>query len=205
MAADAMATVGSPNYSGCFTCGSRDHEFRNCPKKSSNKAGKGGGIYMVSSMASSSMENIYAAPVEAYGQNVPGTMPSLIGHVQQPDLEGFAVLDTGATETITSLEALEFVLNKRRQRFGEERLQVVDRPPKVFRFGNGQTQTSESFVLIPQTLGKHHISISHLVPSQSMPQACQGAIVDCSRSVMVLKTVDAALMIPLKNHQQATC
>jgi hypothetical protein len=43
-------------------------------------------------------------------------MPSLIGHVQQPDLEGFAVLDTGATETITSLEALEFVLNKRRQR-----------------------------------------------------------------------------------------
>ena len=130
MAADAMATVGSPNYSGCFTCGSRDHEFRNCPKKSSNKAGKGGGIYMVSSMTSASAENIYAAPVEAYGQNVPGTMPSLIGHVQQPDLEGFAVLDTGATETITSLEALEFVLNKRRQRFGEERLQVVDRPQK---------------------------------------------------------------------------
>lgn len=31
-----------------------------------------------------------------------------------------------------------------------------------------------------------------------MPQACQGAIVDCSRSVMVLKTVDAALMRPLK-------
>lgn len=50
MAADAMATVGSPNYSGCFICGSRDHEFRNCPKKSSNKAGKGGGIYMVSSI-----------------------------------------------------------------------------------------------------------------------------------------------------------
>ena len=86
MAADAMATVGSPNYSGCFICGSRDHEFRNCPKKSSNKAGKGGGIYMVSSMTSYSAENIYAAPVEAYGQNVPGTMPSLIGHVQQPEL-----------------------------------------------------------------------------------------------------------------------
>ena len=83
MAADAMATVGSPNYSGCFICGSRDHEFRNCPKKSSNKAGKGGGIYMVSSLTSSSAENIYAAPVEAFGQNVPGTMPSLIGHVRQ--------------------------------------------------------------------------------------------------------------------------
>ena len=82
----------------------------------------------------------------------------------------------------------------------------MDRPPKVFRFGNGQTQTSESFVLIPQTLGKHHISLgAFTIDAPGVPLLLGirsldklGAIVDCSRSVVVLKTVDAALMIPLK-------
>ena len=218
MAGDAMAAVGSPGYSGCFICGGRDHEFLNCPKRSFNKSGKGSGVYMVASTAAvpttaptrpTSMENIYAAPVENYGQSVPSAVPSLIGHVAQPDLEGFAVLDTGATETITSLEALEFILNKRRQQFGEEQLQVVDRPPKVFRFGNGQTQTSESFVLIPQTLGKHHISLgAFTIDAPGVPLLLGirsldklGAIIDCNRNVLVLRTIDAVLIVPLrKSH-----
>ena len=76
--------------------------------------------------------------------------------------------------------------------------------PKVFRFGNGQTQTSDSFVLIPQTLGKHHISLgAFTIDAPGVPLLLGirsldklGAIVDCSRSVVVLKKVDAALMIP---------
>lgn len=84
----------------------------------------------------------------------------------------------------------------------------MDRHPKVFSFGHGQTETSESFVLIPQALGQHHISLGaftidapdvpHLLGIRSLDKLGPGAIVDCSRSVMVLKTVDAALMIPLK-------
>jgi hypothetical protein len=167
-----------------------------------------------SSMSSTSAAASGAAPVNIYTVHaepdpqfdIPGVISEMVGHVSQPDVSGFAVIDTGATETITSLEALEFVINKRRQRFGVEHVQVIDRPQKVFRFGNGQTQTSESFVLIPQTMGTYQIFVGAftldapgvplLLGIRSLSKL--GAILDCSRSVMVLKSVDATLMIPLK-------
>ena len=240
MAADALA-VGTPGYTGCFICGSKDHEFRSCPKRSQSgtkSKGKGSGnVYVAQALGDQHSFNVYAgvpsstargassmsstsaaasgaAPVNIYTVHaepdpqfdIPGVISEMVGHVSQPDVSGFAVIDTGATETITSLEALEFVINKRRQRFGVEHVQVIDRPQKVFRFGNGQTQTSESFVLIPQTMGTYQIFVGAfaldapgvplLLGIRSLSKL--GAILDCSRSVMVLKSVDATLMIPLK-------
>ena len=195
MTADVMMNSPGPGYTGCFICGGDDHGFRQCPRKqSSKKGGKGSGnIYVVTEVVNRERP-----------EEVPSILPDFVGHVAQPDLEGFAVLDTGATETITSLEALEYVISKRRIRFGQEDVQVVDGPQKVFRFGNGQVQSSESFVLIPQTLGKHKIALgAFTIDAPGVPLLLGirsldklGAIIDCSRSMMVLKTVDAALMDP---------
>lgn len=183
--ASAMAAVGSPNYTGCFICGSSEHDFRHCPRRNGGgkKGGKPGNIYVVdigtvadtenettmnapeeinrdtkdetfsdepeeitmdtkTEMISEALDesnldefdydmdpettsptqdgfvtNIYALQAMENTVDMPSVVPNFIGHVAQPDLEGYAVLDTGATETITSLEALEFVINKRRQRF----------------------------------------------------------------------------------------
>ena len=72
-----------------------------------------------SSMSSTSAAASGAAPVNIYTVHaepdpqfdIPGVISEMVGHVSQPDVSGFAVIDTGATETITSLEALEFVIN----------------------------------------------------------------------------------------------
>ena len=44
-----MAAVGSPSYTGCFVCGSRDHGWQSCPKRSSSStsSGKSKGVFMV--------------------------------------------------------------------------------------------------------------------------------------------------------------
>ena len=53
------------------------------------------------------------------------------------DHPGFAVLDTGATESIASLEALEALMKIREKKYGTENITVYERHRK-FRFGNGQ-------------------------------------------------------------------
>ena len=61
------------------------------------------------------------------------------------DLAGFAVIDSGATETVCSLPALEALMLARRETSGyDEQVQVTDEPPKRFKFGNGVHSYSAS-------------------------------------------------------------
>ena len=53
---------------------------------------------------------------------------------------GFAVVDSGATETVGSLDALEAVVSMRRRQCGLENVQVFPEAQRNFRFGNGQQQ-----------------------------------------------------------------
>ena len=79
---------------------------------------------------------------------------AMMAQVTHPDLRGHTVLDTGATETVTSLAALEAIHQKRTELLGhDDHVEVVPGPGKVFRFGNGQTQQSESFVYLKQQVG----------------------------------------------------
>ena len=48
-------------------------------------------------------------------------------------------LDSGATDSIASLEALQQIMNLRAQKFGEEPV-TMHPPQKAFRFGNGKVQ-----------------------------------------------------------------
>ena len=65
------------------------------------------------------------------------TRPSSIedawaAHVANPDLRGHAVLDTGATETVTSLAALEAIHRRRTELLGHtDHVEVVPGPGKV--------------------------------------------------------------------------
>ena len=71
-----------------------------------------------SASTSGAAASVGAAPVNIYAiqaasdtqfELVPNIISEMVGHVSQPDVSGFAVIDTGATETITSLEALEYM------------------------------------------------------------------------------------------------
>ena len=77
-----------------------------------------------------------------------------VGEISSPEMEGFGVLDTGATETVCGLSALEWIMTRRAQAgMSNEGFTVVDIPNKLFKFGNGMSQRSESMILLPQKLG----------------------------------------------------
>eukprot|EP00435_Cladocopium_sp_Y103_P060805 s110_g22.t1 len=87
------------------------------------------------------------------------TEPAVIPDVLAADAVGlaqdrlrYAVVDTGATETVGSMDALEHVLGKRFELFGQEDVVIDCSKTKEFKFGNGQTRTAASFVCLPQTI-----------------------------------------------------
>ena len=46
---DPVQQPGQPGYTGCFICGSQQHDFRHCPKRGKGKGGKSSGSYFVES------------------------------------------------------------------------------------------------------------------------------------------------------------
>ena len=140
---EALVAVGQPGYTGCFVCGSKSHDFRSCPQRGPSGKGKPpsskGGIYMVMSE-----EEMFAPGASSTARPTSIYDDAMMAQVTHPDLRGHAVLDTGATETVTSLAALEAIHQKRTELLGhDDHVEVVPGPGKVFRFGNGQTQQSE--------------------------------------------------------------
>ena len=202
---DVMA-IG-PNYTGCFICGSKEHEYRDCLSRGKGKGSnnrKGPGVYVILEQEEMSA---MAAEAEASSEiPVPLTSPIFEINVARPELEGFGVIDTGATESVASLKSLDRILQLRHERFGKwDQVTVVNGPYKNFKFGNGHSQSSESYILLPQTLGSRtHALGLFTIDSQGVPVLIGiktleklGAILDCSRSAMELKHIDQALVIPL--------
>ena len=217
---DVMSVA--PNQGGCFICGDRAHGWRNCPKRSDNPAtsssgGKGPrkGMFWVESLTPSNLSSIYLMD-ELDDQEVDDEDTKTIAEVYMmsggpddvvQDTSGFGVLDIGATETVTSLEALEKLIHLRGQHQGEvQDIRVVAGGRKPFRFGNGEARTSESFILLKQHLGKKTVLLGMytlnvekapiLIGIKTLTKL--GAIIDVKGQFMVLTSVNAEVKIPLK-------
>ncbi|CAE7435688.1 unnamed protein product [Symbiodinium sp. CCMP2592] len=172
------AAVGQPGYTGCFICGAKDH---------------------------ASVFTVTAELADEAVEDVPAFMSQ--GELSTQEMAGFAVLDTGATETVGSLPAVEQLMRARRQHLGcAEEVRVVDQPPKRFKFGNGEYAYSASYILLPQQLGAQAIQLGIfaldvsgvplLVGIRTMRRL--GAVLDLSRFVIVFTAVDMNRAIPLR-------
>ena len=123
------------------------------------------------------------------------------------DLNGYAVLDSGATETVGSLPALEALMLARFQQTGQiERVTVTSTPMKRFKFGNGSQDLSASHVLIPVMLGQQAVPMRVYTLDVSGVPLLVGiktlrrlrAVIDCHRDVLVLGAVDPNRGVQLK-------
>ena len=217
---DVMSVA--PNQGGCFICGDRGHGWRNCPKRSDNPStsssgGKGHrkGMFWVESLTPSNLSSIYLVD-ELDDQEIDDADTKTIAEIYMmsggpddlvQDTSGFGVLDIGATETVTSLEALEKLIHLRGQHQGEvQDIRVVAGGRKPFRFGNGEARTSESFILLKQHLGKKTVllgmytlnveKVPILIGVKTLTKL--GAIIDVKGQFMVLTSVNAEVKIPLK-------
>ena len=204
-----MAAVGSPAYTGCFVCGSRDHGWQSCPKRSSTSTagGKGGeskGVFMVQEVSDCGDDKEECGGLAF---SIVPTVHVLMSEVIRPELEGYGVIDTGATETVGGLDALECVHRRRTEKLGHaNHVHVMQGPSKNFRFGNGDTKYSESYVLLMQSLGNHTIALGiYTLAASNVPiligiktLAKLGAVLDTQMGVMILKAVDNDLIVPLR-------
>ena len=195
---DVMMTSGGGNYSGCFICGDKGHGFRDCPKRAGQQPppakGHRKGTYWVESMTATPLSSVYMLQPEERDE------------VKNTD--GWGVLDIGATETVASLEALERLLELRHRLHGssEDELRVVPHGRKPFRFGNGEVQQSESFVLLKQHVGERKVylglytllvsRVPILIGMKTLVKL--GAVIDVKGQWMVLSAISPDLKIPLK-------
>lgn len=165
---------GNPGYTGCFFfCGSETHDFRSCPRRGQSGASSSKTrpvhyvdtaieqCFMVQDVGSPSVSS--SAPRSQYPSAVDVQRLILaaadVKEVDPTRPLTYAVIDTGATETVGSLEAVEQVMMHRQKFFPQETVGVNPNKKKRFKLGNAQECSSESFVLLPQCCGGQGFSL----------------------------------------------
>ena len=165
---------GTSGYTGCFICGEKSHSYVNCPKRgqgsNSSSTKPANVVCFVETMETSSPSDVFM--LEPSSSTVPAapstTVPpedvqrmilAAAGSPQDPHRLGYAVLDTGATETVGSLQAVEHIMQRRQIKFGDEKVGVDVQRRKRFRFGNAEERSSESYLLLPQMVNGVNTSL----------------------------------------------
>lgn len=229
---------GQPGYTGCFICGSPEHDFRNCPQRGKRPGTSKGGKSSYTIASAMMIEN------DGYQENVPnenmvmvGTthvpheVPVLVAHGLPPTMvdvpssspeatvtteasimgtlqrlyPGHAVLDSGATETVASLEAVEEVVKQRRINFPGEKALVFPGQHRSFRFGNGQTRAAESYIELPQLLDGKEVRLGiHTLDAPAVPVLISiqtlrklKAVINFTENYVVFEAVNSDVKVPL--------
>lgn len=193
---------GSPSFSKCFVCGSKDHDYRSCPQRGDQGS---------SSVSSSKRTNFFVGRsilmVESVDDESEAESPDIGEILATVAVEhpGFAVIDTGATETIASLDAIDAIMRERGKKHGPENVTVHGKHRK-FRFGNGQEQRAASFVELPQLLAGCDIKLGvHTLDAPGVPLLLSvktlrslKAVVDVDEGMICFNAVKEGHWLPLK-------
>ena len=200
------AAVGDPSYTGCFICGDKGHDFRSCPKRSSGKGAKGkrsGHVNFVDAMVYT-VEEIHDD--DACYQN----LGEYDHFVPDEEMAGYAVIDSGATETVCSLPALESLVRIKEGQDGQAvGLEVTREPVKRFKFGNGEHAYASSYVLLDQMLGDRKIQLGMFTLDVEGVPVLLGmktlrrlkAVIDFDRCLVVFAAVNPHLAIGLRRSR----
>ena len=119
---------------------------------------------------------------------------------------GLAVVDSGATETVGSLPAIEDLLQCRFELNGKaDQFRISDVPARRFRFGNGAMGFSLSHLLIPQELGDVQVELGiYSLDVQNVPillgirSLALKTVIDFEKNVAVFASLNPYVGIPLR-------
>ena len=201
-----------PGYTGCFICGDLAHDFRNCPKRGqasgpTTKAKMIGMVEEVTEIVEDASPKSSSPPAADLQRLILAAAAS--GSASDPQRLGWAVVDTGATETVGSLEAIEHVMERRASVFGQEKVGLNCRKKKRFKFGNAQEQESASFILLPQriqgtstSLGIYTLDVPGvpiLIGIKTLSRL--GALVDVNEPSLIFRKNFPGIRIPLVRGQ----
>ena len=120
---------------------------------------------------------------------------------------GHAVIDSGATETVGSLPAIEDLMRVRFEISGTpDSFKISQTPPRRFRFGSGSVGFSLSHVLIPQDLGESRVDLGvYSLDVEKVPilvgirtLRALKTVLDCHQDTAVFAALDATVGVKLK-------
>ncbi|CAK9112566.1 unnamed protein product, partial [Durusdinium trenchii] len=183
---------GNPEYRGCFICGSKEHDFRSCPRRNGDSGTSSSArpnYFQNQVFVILSVDENETTVLTADGEDTASSLAAVA--VEYP---GHAVIDLGATESLASLDALQEIMNLRLIKFGEEEV-IVKEETKKFKFGNGGTQRAASFVELPQVIGGTKVALGvHAIDAPGVPLLLSvrtlrrmGAVIDTERNMMQLR------------------
>ena len=210
-----------PGYTGCFICGDKAHDYRSCPKRGSSSSGSQGSVGKgrpINFVSSEPLDSIMMVTNVSDEMVIPSVGPQDLhrmiltastGSSSDPHRLGYAVLDTGATETVGSLQAIDYIVQKRAQMYGEEAIGVDPKRTKRFKFGNAEERVAESYLLLPQTvngcptsLGVYTLDVPNvplLIGIKTMNKL--GAVINVAEQTLVFTKVFPGTVIPLLRGQ----
>ena len=120
---------------------------------------------------------------------------------------GHAVIDSGATETVGSLPAIEDLMAVRYELNGvPDSFQISSTPPRRFRFGNGSIGFSLSQMFIPQDLGPVRVDLGVFsLDVENVPiligiktLRALRTVLDCHQDVAVFAALDPSTGVKLR-------
>ena len=192
---------GDKKKGGCFRCGG-DHLIRDCPQKpkqaqvASEEAAEI--AFVVSQVTDKSEEQCYTGdPVQE-------------AHTGERVLEScMGIIDSGATASLGSAEALEMVMQDILRAHGDSLMSIDTSRKPTFRFGNGQKRECISTVGMKIGAGNKQGSMTihvHDTPGQPVlisrkALGALGAGIDFEEKVAVYKNVDATRVVRLEEAE----
>ena len=220
----ASTTTGSRDDShlDCLRCGQRGHRAANCPHKP------------IAAQAESSASEVQQAPFVCYMEQV-GNQDSVEHALEDADFagcaqpaadqtafeagklgeglstqeavqKGMAVIDGGATQTIGSVKALEAVLRRNLEKYGNSKLKDLNtKDPPIFSFGNSSENRCLSTAKLGVVAGgvPGELSVHTLEQGQSpillSIEALRklGAVIDFNADLVVFRHLNAGRIIRL--------
>ncbi|CAE7688746.1 RE1 [Symbiodinium sp. CCMP2592] len=188
----------------CLRCGRKGHRAANCPEKPLAAQAT---AEPTSTTATEQVSFVFFAESEQPSESALAALPTTAQAVDA----GMAVVDGGATKTIGSVAAIEALLKKNVQKYGETRLRALDTEDQpVFGFGNSTENRCLSTCQVGVTASGLPGSMQiHSLESGNGPILLSvdalrslGAVVDFEHDLMVLTKLDRTKIIPL--HRSAT-
>ena len=138
---------------------------------------------------------------------VVSTSDAFVSGTPEAHPRGHAVVDSGATETVGSLPAIEDLMQFRFELHGRpDVFKISDVPPRRFRFGNGALGFSLSHMLIPQELGDVQVDLGiYSLDVQNVPillgirtLRSLKTVIDFQKDVAVFAALNPYVGIPLR-------
>ena len=121
----------------------------------------------------------------------------------------YGIIDSGATASLGSIQAMEAVMLKNLEGKGESGMRIDTSNKPTFRFGNGQTRGCISTAQVNVRAGEQKGQMTvhaHDVPNQPVlisRRALEslGAVIDFEEKIAVHKRVDPTKTVPLREAE----